>query len=1097
MARLAISLLGPFQVMLNGESVHHFKTNKARALLTFLAAQCDRAHARETLAEMFWPNRPHGKALANLRHTLAGLRKTIDDANASPAFLLTTRQSIRLNPEAAITVDLAQLNELAATKAMNPDECRNAVALYRGPFLEGFSLDGSPEFEAWMVVTRERIDRSMMQVLGVLVVESSRNGYYGEAIEWAETQLTVEPWNEEAHRQLIWLLACNGQHSVALQQFEHCRTMLADEFDVEPQPGTLALIELIRSGAELPAEMPDFTARAIPAMTKKPAVAISGVPGVQGPLLGREAELDRLDRRLRDPACRLLTIVGVGGVGKTRLAITVAERCTHRYRDGVCFVPLVAVEQEELLANAILQALHAQVVGAVDPPQQLSRYLADKEILLVLDNFEQLVESSSYLATLIESTPRLDILVTSRERLNLSIEWLLPLEGLETPNDDWMTAPQRSLDSYAAVRLFIERIRQLQPSPAQDDKAVGQIGHICRLLDGLPLAIELAAAWTRLLTLDEMIEQLTQGIDLLATTQRDVPARHRTMRAVFDHSWQLLPNQARVALAQLSVFRGGFSREGAKVVAGATLYDLSKLLDSSWLRKRSDGRYDMHELVRQYCESRLIEESGKGGLPIAEATYHRHCTFYGAFMERTSRRMNIRIESMTEIHAEFDNLQAAWRWAINHEQMDIALNVVFSIWFYLHMAGRYRFGLRLMEDYAVQVQSLFARSEFGSQRHQSAGFVLAWLEHGIGNFTRDLGLLEHTRSSVHSYRSILGQLKQDDRSAELSLLLNAITASLNYYEGRLQTVIRQSPRTIQQIESADLTFSMMGKELGERFWTADSYNLLARATSRLGCYVRSIDNYVKSLEQRRAAGEQRFSAHMQTQVALLAWTLGENRIAEQLACDAVNSSQILGDTIGVGLGYRALGRAELATSKYQSAHTHLEAGRDLGQQFGHHYLAMDSLKWLGHLALILGETSQAIAYANEALKAFESLQTAHSNYMAGVWLLLGRVALARQQDEDAEQFFLKTMHARGRAGWEAMDALVGLAEVHARCGDTARASKMLTTVVNAAATADVTRRHVTRFVAVRGLPVETSHRTQIQLTETRQSIQWLAEQLMA
>ena len=487
------------------------------------------AHAREALAELFWPDRPSGKAMANLRHALAGLRKTIGDAAMEPPFLTVTRYSIQLNPEADVAADLTKIAKVDEAGDFEATAVRQAAALYRGPFLDGFALDDCPEFEAWMITVRERTEWMVMRVLGRLVANCCRQHDFNQAVAWTEKQLALQPWNEEIHQQLIWLLARSGQHSAAQQQFEHCRTMLAAEFDVEPQPATLALIKQVINGSELPAEMPGQTGSEVLLAQKRPDVHISGFPSLRGSLLGREAELDRLDRRLREPACRLLTIVGVGGAGKTRLAIEAAECCAGLYRDGVYFVPLADVERGELLVNAILQALQAPVIGSADPPQQLLRYLAGKEMLLVLDNFEQLVESGAFLATLIESTPGLDILVTSRERLNLSIEWLLPLEGLEAPDGEPMPAYKRSPSSFAAVQLFIERMRQLQPNLAQDEATVAQIGRICRLLDGLPLAIELAATWTRLLALDEMIYQLTQGIDLLSTTQRDVPTRHRSM----------------------------------------------------------------------------------------------------------------------------------------------------------------------------------------------------------------------------------------------------------------------------------------------------------------------------------------------------------------------------------------------------------------------------------------------------------------------------------------------------------------------------------------------------------------------------------------
>ena len=267
----------------------------------------------------------------------------------------------------------------------------------------------------------------------------------------------------------------------------------------------------------------------------------------------------------------------------------------------------------------------------------------------------------------------------------------------------------------------------------------------------------------------------------------------------------------------------------------------------------------MHELVRQYCEGRLIEESGQPGLPVAEEVYRRHCLFYGVFMERTSQRINFQVEPMADIHAEFGNLQASWRWALAHDQMDIALNVVFSLWFYLDMIGRYRFGLRLMEDYGIQVQTLFSGSKPGSLRHQSAGIVLVWLKHVINNFALELGLIELASASCDARSSILDQLMPDDRVAELSLLSSVIDEQVVFSRGRLQTAIRQRQRIVQHFDSADMTYTLMGKERGRLFWLADSYGRIAHAAWLRGDYNRSIGYYVESFEHRRAGGEQRFT----------------------------------------------------------------------------------------------------------------------------------------------------------------------------------------------------------------------------------------------
>jgi DNA-binding SARP family transcriptional activator len=326
MARLSISLLGPFQALLDGEPLRSFESNKERALLAYVAAERDHVHARDVVSELLWPDKPTGSALSNLRHTLSCLRKTLDDAHASPPSLLVTRKTIQLNPEADVSVDLASLAELVDAESADPAGRETVELLSKGPFLDGFALDGCPGFEAWIVLTRERASLKMMALLTDLIAEQCRSGAFEAAIEWAERQLTLEPWNEEVHQQLIWLLGRTGKRSAALRQFGQCQTLLDDEFGVEPQPATIALAEAIRNGDELPTVMPGRTMKdraSPPALFYRVAPASVYTSAHRHPrLIARETEIDRLASALAatgDGRGQYLLVAGEAGSGKTAL----------------------------------------------------------------------------------------------------------------------------------------------------------------------------------------------------------------------------------------------------------------------------------------------------------------------------------------------------------------------------------------------------------------------------------------------------------------------------------------------------------------------------------------------------------------------------------------------------------------------------------------------------------------------------------------------------------------------------------------------------------------------------------------------------------
>jgi len=332
-------------------------------------------------------------------------------------------------------------------------------------------------------------------------------------------------------------------------------------------------------------------------------------PMPTNPLIGRKPELQEILRLLGLPECRLLTIAGQGGVGKTRLAVQVGEDLSAAnpppFSEGTWFVPLAPITATENIPKAISQAIGFDLAGPLTPEDQLLNYLQEKTLLLLLDNAEHLLEGAKTFSKILERAPGVKLLVTSRERLNLRSEWVFDLQGLPVPPLD----AHEGSEEYSAVKLFLDRFRQVQNdfSLQEEDRPV--VDHICRMLDGIPLGIELAAAWVRTLPLGEIAAEIAHDLDFLTTSARDIPERHRSLRVVFDHSWSLLLPAEQRAMRQLSVFKGGFTREAAQDIAEAPLPVLNSLIDKSLLRRSEPARYDFHELVRGYAAVRLAEET--------------------------------------------------------------------------------------------------------------------------------------------------------------------------------------------------------------------------------------------------------------------------------------------------------------------------------------------------------------------------------------------------------------------------------------------------------------------------------------------------------
>lgn len=369
------------------------------------------------------------------------------------------------------------------------------------------------------------------------------------------------------------------------------------------------------------------------------------------PLVGREREMVEVTSFLKKPDCRLLTIVGMGGIGKTRLAIEAGARVREEFPDGIYFIELAAVDTPDYLYSALLNAFHAKVDGGDDSKERLITLIGQKKQLLILDNFEQITEGSDLLTEILERVPNIKILTTSREPLNLRGEWLFEIKGLQFAD----SSEKGDFEASNAGSLFLQIAKRSHKKfkLEKDDKFV--IEQICRMMEGVPLAIELAAAWTRTLSCSEIAREIEKDIDFLTSPMRDMPARHYSMRVVFDHSWHMLNGHEQSVLSKLSIFRGDFTRDAAERVAGATLPILSALVLKSLVRRTDHGRYGLHEVVRQYA-FRQLETTGE-----LEHTKRLHIAYYIEFAE--AARLHLRTAKMAawldRYEQENDNLRAA------------------------------------------------------------------------------------------------------------------------------------------------------------------------------------------------------------------------------------------------------------------------------------------------------------------------------------------------------------------------------------------------------------------------------------------------------
>jgi predicted ATPase/Tfp pilus assembly protein PilF len=652
--KLSLAVLGPLRVTRAGAPVTGFTYHKVPALLVYLAVEADRPHAREALVGLLWPDQPEAAARTSLRQALARLREALGADQAAPPFLLATRDTVQFNPASDFDLDLNTFGELLDQCAIHPhrglDRCPSCAArlaeaarLYRGGFLAEFSRAGSAPFEEWAIIKREQLHRRAQAALGALAAHHERRGSFDHAQHLARRLIELDPWNEDAYRQLMRAHARSGQRSAALAVYEDCRRALQAGLGAPPATETQALHAQILSGQFGPAPAP---------------AALKGHwPASLTPLVGRQAQLQALAGHLANPDCRLLTLAGPGGIGKTRLALAAAAEHAWAFDDGAAHVPLTSLNAPGHLTAALAQTLGVALSGPGEPREQLVSALRDREILIVLDGFEHLLAEGAsaavaldWLADLLARCPRVCLLITSRERAGLPGEWLFSVPGLPYP----------AAEDDGAVRLFVQCAARIRPgfAPAVDDWA--SIARICRLVEGLPLAIELAAAWVRVLGCDAIAGEIERGIGVLAASRQEVAERHRSMRAVLEQSWQLLAPELRLPFQRLAVFHGGFEREAAQAVAGLSLPLLSALVDKSLVQQPGPERYDLHALSRQFAREKLAAAGEES------ETCARHAHYFLQLAERAEPALRGPEQPawLARLDAEHDNLRAALAWCL-------------------------------------------------------------------------------------------------------------------------------------------------------------------------------------------------------------------------------------------------------------------------------------------------------------------------------------------------------------------------------------------------------------------------------------------------
>lgn len=988
----SLQLLGTPRLESDGAAINPGR-RKALALLAYLAVTRE-MHTREALSALLLPDHDRARAYAYLRNMLWAINTAL-----GADWAVVEADAVGFNPDSGITIDTIHFDERIAgwlpageiDPASRPDRIAAlmaAASLYRGDFMAGFSLPDAPDYSDWQFFQMESWKRKYAALLDVLSLDQAETGDTKAAIASARQWVALDALHEPAHRRLIELYAQAGEAAAGLRHYQALVATLERELGVAPEPETTALVEMLQHNRSAPAPRrsaptPQITVAAQPA-------PVSNLPAQTTPFIGRTQELTEIAGLLQDPACRLLTIVGPGGMGKTRLAIQAGAESA--FTDGTWFISLAPVLSVDYMASSVLAALPFAQTGIKKAEEDLLDALRSKSLLLILDNFEHLLDGAEVISRILAHAPGVKVLVTSRERLNLHEEWLYEIQGLAFPELDQRTFENGGSEAYGALALFVNSARRIRPDFTLTAEDSPHVVDICHMVEGMPLGIELAASWVQVLSCGDIAREIRKSLDFLTTSMRNLPARHRSLRAVFESSWQQLAPHEQTSLAQLSVFRGGFTLEAAAAVAGASLHLLLALVEKSLLRRERSGRFEMHEMLRQYAGQKLDEAS-------EAATHERHCAYYTRFLEEQFQ-LHKGPQQPAALHAiglEIDNIRSAGLNALNRRDSAALRIMIEPLFHFFHAHNRHQ-----------QQQELLARAVeiFDPPQTADERLLLGFL----------LGYYALTIQPSQHFDTVLALI---DRGLELLQEFEGhpATALPLMLMGRLKA---RPGRTTDECERLIRQGIAVAKAHRDTWGVAFGLNWLGQAQHMQIRYAEARQALHQSLEIFREKGSPYEQALVLEMLAESMHTLGHVEQTRTYVLQAVKLMEQAGLQQQVHHLYQIL---DWYNNSAQQNNAHdtliatlndfLTAGDRRGAAWARYHMA-----WVDHFH---GRNDLALSRYQESLHDFvslgdeEGLAWCHI-FMASVYVALGQLDTARQHIESSRAVMAGMQFPWGECG---------------------------------------------------------------------------------
>ena len=919
------------------------------------------------------------KARVNLSKALSELREQVGE------YVIISTQTVAFNATLAYQLDVKSFltPPLAAQNCADVSALQAQVELYRGEFLEGFYVRNAPDFEQWQLVERERLRSAAVPLFDLLATRYEQSAQLTSAISTLRRLLQLEPWREEIHYRLMQLLVHNGEAAAALRQYERCRVALANELDVEPGTAIKKLYATLRANGktagagERPTAVPGGHATTL--VIGKPRLP-HNLPQPPTLFVGRQAEINALVARLQDPACRLLTLIGAGGIGKTRLALEVARHLVDQpadllFPEGIFFVDLLPVDTAAGMVATMAEAVGFIFYNNTPPQQQLFNYLKKRKLLLILDNFEHLNHEGALVADLLAAAPAIKLLATSRETLPLQAAYFYAVQGLSYPS-----AQQRGIEGATvmdAVHLFAQSAQRHQPTFALSQQLESVIA-ICRLVGGMPLALELAAAWLKSLSCAQIAQALEKGLVLLHTTVIDIPARHRNLRLVFEQSWQRLTAQEAAVMQRLALFRGGFTLAAAEQVAGALIHTLATLVEKALIRLDETGRYQVHELLRQFADEKLSADNES-----AHVTAAAHADFFLTLATQLNASLADRRQqtALATMQADIDNLRVAWLWAMQQPGQPGIVEALDSVYAFFLFTCRYSEGKELFTTSQTLLHSLPVTDQ------TLPTTIHTQLETRAAVFAYHLSEYEQPRQH---FRALLSTTPTTERQRDFAIA-HTILGQIAGWQGRhaeAETYLKKSVALYEQ--------------LGDHSSMATVRHGMAEMYAHAGAYQQGVDSAQACLAIGVQLGREDLIGSAHCTLGFAHKSLGQPKLALQHYQQGCIYTQKTGDRLGYALALGGVGieLCQLGKKQWRQGFPLIEQSLVLCREIGHVVHIVTRLYSLAQACNYGQRYAEAIPFAEECVQVATT-----ANFVRGIsigllmlgesYAALGNFALSR------------------------------------------------------------------------------------------------------